>query len=35
MLTDAQSNLINNTKVYTLDYEAEAIKSYNAGEGRR
>ena len=33
MLTDAQSNLINNTKVYTLDYEAEAMQSYNAGEG--
>ena len=33
MLTSAQSKQINSTKVYTLDYEAEAIKSYNAGEG--
>jgi hypothetical protein len=29
MLTDAQSAQINNTKVYTLDYEAEAMQSYN------
>jgi hypothetical protein len=28
MLTDAQSAQINNTKVYTLDYEAEALQSY-------
>ncbi len=28
MLTDAQSNQINNTEVYTLDYEAEAMQSY-------
>jgi hypothetical protein len=28
MLTDAQSNQINNTEVYTLDYEAEALQSY-------
>jgi hypothetical protein len=33
MLTDAQSAQINNTEVYTLDYEAEAVQSYNAGEG--
>ena len=30
MLTDAQSAQINNTEVYTLDYEAEALQSYNA-----
>ena len=28
MLTDAQSNQINNTEVYTLDDEAEALQSY-------
>ena len=28
MLTDAQSEQINNTEVYTLDYEAEALQSY-------
>jgi len=28
MLTDAQSAQINNTEVYTLDYEAEAMQSY-------
>jgi hypothetical protein len=28
MLTDAQSKQINSTKVYTLDYEAEALQSY-------
>jgi hypothetical protein len=28
MLTDVQSAQINNTKVYTLDYEAEALQSY-------
>jgi hypothetical protein len=28
MLTDAQSAQINNTEVYTLDYEAEALQSY-------
>ena len=33
MLTDAQSAQINNTEVYTLDYETEAMQSYNAGEG--
>ena len=33
MLTNAQSAQINNTEVYTLDYEAEALASYNAGEG--
>ena len=33
MLTDAQSAQINNTEVYTLDYEAEAMQSYSAGEG--
>jgi len=27
-LTDAQSAQINNTEVYTLDYEAEALQSY-------
>jgi hypothetical protein len=33
MLTDAQSAQINNTEVYTLDYEAEALQSYeNTGE---
>jgi hypothetical protein len=30
MLTSAQSNQINNTKVYTLDYETEALQSYDA-----
>ena len=30
MLTDVQSEQINNTEVYTLDYEAEALQSYNA-----
>jgi hypothetical protein len=29
MLTDAQSAQINNTKVYTIDYSAEALQSYN------
>ena len=29
MLTDAQRAQINNTKVYTVDYEAEALQSYN------
>ena len=29
MLTDVQSEQINNTEVYTLDYEAEALQSYN------
>ena len=29
MLTDVQSNQINNTEVYTLDYEAEALQSYD------
>lgn len=29
MLTDAQSEQINNTEVYTLDYEAEALQSYD------
>lgn len=29
MLTDAQSAQVNNTEVYTLDYEAEALQSYN------
>jgi hypothetical protein len=29
MLTDAQSAQINNTKVYTIDYSAEAMQSYN------
>jgi len=28
MLTDVQSEQINNTEVYTLDYEAEALQSY-------
>ena len=28
MLTDTQSAQINNTKVYTLDYEAESLQSY-------
>jgi hypothetical protein len=28
MLTDTQSEQINNTEVYTLDYEAEALQSY-------
>ena len=28
MLTDVQSTQINNTEVYTLDYEAEALQSY-------
>ena len=28
-LTNAQSAQINNTEVYTLDYEAEALQSYN------
>jgi len=28
MLTSAQSDQINNTEVYTLDYEAEALQSY-------
>jgi hypothetical protein len=28
MLTTAQSDQINNTEVYTLDYEAEALQSY-------
>jgi len=28
MLTDAQSAQINNTEVYTLDYEEEALQSY-------
>jgi hypothetical protein len=28
MLTDVQSAQINNTKVYTLDYEAEALQCY-------
>ena len=28
MLTDVQSAQINNTEVYTLDYEAEAMQSY-------
>ena len=33
MLTDVQSAQINNTEVYTLDYEAEALQSYeNTGE---
>ena len=30
MLTDVQSEQINNTEVYTLDYETEALQSYNA-----
>lgn len=33
MLTSAQSNKINSTVNYTLHYEAEALASYNAGEG--
>ena len=33
MLTDAQSAQINATVNYTLNYEAEALASYNAGEG--
>ena len=33
MLTEAQSLQINSTEVYTLDYEAEALRSYEAGEG--
>lgn len=33
MLTQAQSLQINSTLVYTLDYEAEALRSYEAGEG--
>ena len=28
MLTSAQSDQINNTEVYTLDYETEALQSY-------
>lgn len=28
-LTNAQSAQINNTEVYTLDYEAEAMQSYD------
>ena len=28
MLTDVQSAQINNTEVYTLDYETEAMQSY-------
>jgi hypothetical protein len=28
-LTNAQSAQINNTEVYTLDYEAEALQSYD------
>ena len=28
MLTDVQSAQINNTEVYTLDYEEEALQSY-------
>jgi hypothetical protein len=28
MLTDVQRAQINNTEVYTLDYEAEALQSY-------
>ena len=33
MLTDTQSAQINNTEVYTLDYEAEALQSYeDSGE---
>ena len=30
MLTAAQSKQINSTKVYTLDYETEALQSYDA-----
>ena len=33
MLTEAQSLQINSTEVYTLDYETEALRSYEAGEG--
>ena len=29
MLTDVQSDQINNTEVYTLDYETEAQQSYD------
>ena len=29
ILTNAQSAQINNTEVYTLDYEAEALQSYD------
>ena len=29
MLTDVQSDQINNTEAYTLDYETEALQSYN------
>ena len=29
MLTDAQSEQIDSTEVYTLDYETEALQSYN------
>jgi hypothetical protein len=29
MLTDVQSAQINNTEVYTLDYETEALQSYD------
>ena len=29
MLTDVQSAQINATEIYTLDYEAEALESYN------
>ena len=32
MLTSAQSAQINSTEVYTLDYEAEAERSYSNGE---
>jgi hypothetical protein len=33
MLTDTQSAQINNTKVYTLDYETESMQSYeDSGE---
>jgi len=32
MLTTADSNKINSTEVYTLDYEAEADRAYNNGE---
>jgi hypothetical protein len=33
MLTDVQSAQINNTEVYTLDYEAEAMQIYkDSGE---
>lgn len=33
MLTSAQSKQINATTNYTLDYEAEALRSYDSGEG--